>query len=601
MTEIENRGAPPRPLPPLVFSLLSMLIGGVAGLGAVAFRSLIALFHNLLFLGQLSAAYDANVHTPVSPWGPFVVLVPVAGAVGVAFLVKTFAPEAKGHGVPEVIDAIYFNRGRIRPAVAGIKSLASALSIGSGGSVGREGPIIQIGASFGSTVGQVLRVPAWQGIVLVVAGASSGIAATFNTPVGGVLFALEVMMHEVSARTLVPVAIATATATYVGRLFFGPHPSFIIPAFETPYFHVTDPLLLLAYVGLGLIMGVMSAVFIKSLYGVQDFFENRIGGSYYRQHVTGMLLVGLLMYLMLRGFGHYYIEGVGYATVQDVLTGSGLPLALLFLLCGLKLIATAVTLGSGASGGIFSPALYMGATLGAAYGTLLARAYPQLGVSAPAFGVAGMAGMVGGVTGAAMAAIVMIFEMTLDYNVIIPMTVVVAVSYGLRTVLSKESIYSAKLNRRGHFTPEGLHANPHFVRRASEFMNPRLGVVRISSTVDECAKTLSDSNDPAWCCVLVAGADAKTLLGILTADAVLRALSDTDHADRLDAFVSQDYVIVSETDSLFSILNTMHAHDARVALVADHARPVMVDNVKGVITKDHLANAMAEAAELFSD
>jgi CIC family chloride channel protein len=209
MTEIENRGAPTRPLQPLVFSLLSILIGGVAGLGAVAFRGLIALFHNLLFLGQLSGAYDANVHTPVSPWGPLVVVVPVTGSLGVAFLVKTFAPEAKGHGVPEVIDAIYFKRGRIRPAVAAIKSLASALSIGSGGSVGREGPIIQIGASFGSTVAQVLHVPAWQGIVLVVAGGSFGIAATFNTPVGGVLFALEVMMHEVSARTLVPVYVGS--------------------------------------------------------------------------------------------------------------------------------------------------------------------------------------------------------------------------------------------------------------------------------------------------------------------------------------------------------------------------------------------------------
>lgn len=158
-----------------------------------------------------------------------------------AFLVKNFAPEAKGHGVPEVMDAIYYNKGIIRPIVALVKSLASAISIGSGGSIGREGPIIQIGAAFGSTLGQLLRLSLWQRITLIAAGTGGAIAATFNTPVGGVLFALEITMHEVSARTLVPVAISTATATYIGRLFFGPHPSFLIPAFETPYFHLAKP------------------------------------------------------------------------------------------------------------------------------------------------------------------------------------------------------------------------------------------------------------------------------------------------------------------------------------------------------------------------
>ena len=159
-----------RQLGPLSFYGWSVLIGVVGALGAVVFRGLIALFHNLLFLGQWSFLYDANVHTSPSPWGPFVVLVPVLGAAGVAFLVSNFAPEAKGHGVPEVMDAIYYNKGVVRPIVALIKSLASALSIGSGGSIGREGPIIQIGSSFGSTLGQFLRLPAWQPITLIAAG-----------------------------------------------------------------------------------------------------------------------------------------------------------------------------------------------------------------------------------------------------------------------------------------------------------------------------------------------------------------------------------------------------------------------------------------------
>ena len=245
-----------------MFSLLSVVVGIVSGLGAIVFRSLIALVHNLLLLGRLSLVYDANVHTPPSPWGPWVILAPVLGALAVAYLVSNFAPEARGHGVPEVMDAIHYNKGIIRPVVAVIKSLASAISIGSGGSVGREGPIIQIGSSFGSTLGQMLRLPARERMALIACGAGGGIAATFNTPVGGVLFAVEIMMHEVSARTLVPVAISTVTATYIGQLAFGRHPSFIIPSFQTLDFRIENPLVLLSYVGLAVLVGLMSALFI---------------------------------------------------------------------------------------------------------------------------------------------------------------------------------------------------------------------------------------------------------------------------------------------------------------------------------------------------
>ena len=158
------------------------------------------------------------------------ILVPVIGAIGVTFIVTKFAPEAKGHGVPEVMDAIYYKRGMIRPVVAVAKSLASALSIGSGAAVGREGPIIQIGSAFGSTLGQVIRMSMGQRIILVAAGAGAGIAATFNTPIGGVLFATELMMPEISVNTFLPVAIATGTATFIGRLFFGDRPAFDVPA-----------------------------------------------------------------------------------------------------------------------------------------------------------------------------------------------------------------------------------------------------------------------------------------------------------------------------------------------------------------------------------
>ena len=366
---MDDSGRTPRqqPINQFYFSLLAILVGIVAGLGAVLFRGLIGLVHNILFLGRFSWIYDANAHTPASPWGAWVILVPVLGALGVAFLVQNFAPEAKGHGVPEVIDAIYYNRGRIRPVVAMVKALASALSIGSGGAVGREGPIIQIGSSMGSTLGQLLPMPAWQRIALIAAGAGGGIAATFNTPVGGILFVVELMMQEVSVRTLVPIALSTATATYIGRLFFGDHPSFVIPELQVPYFHISSPLVLLGYVGLGLLLGAVSALYIRSIYGFEDLFEKRIGGNYYLRHAGGMLLSGVLIYGTMAAFGHYYIEGVGYAAVQDVLTGTLTSVALLLTLCVLKLLLTSLTLGSGASGGIFSPALFIGATLGARF------------------------------------------------------------------------------------------------------------------------------------------------------------------------------------------------------------------------------------------
>ena len=492
------------------------------------------------------------------------------------------------------MDAIYYNRGRIRPVVALVKSLASALSIGSGGSVGREGPIIQIGSSFGSTMGQLLRVPAWQRITLIAGGAGGGIAATFNTPVGGVLFVLEMMMHEVSVRTLVPVAIATATATYIGRIAFGPHPSFVIPALQTHLFHVTTPLVLLSYVGLGLLMGAVSAIFIKAIYGFEDFFTNHVKGSYYRQHLLGMLAVGLIIYGLMAATGHYYVEGVGYSTVQQVLSGEGLSLTLLGLLFVLKLLATSLTLGSGASGGIFSPALFLGATLGGAYGMILHQLFPHLGISPPAFAVAGMAGVVGGATGAAMAAIVMIFEMTLDYNVIVPMTITVAISYGVRKTLSNESIYTMKLARRGHFIPESLETNPSYLKQAKDLMSTDFGPLASTSTLADFSRiALEKKSTPAF---LVT--DKNQVIGFLRREAALRTLNDGDGAITLGQMADPNFIAVPERAALYDIIARMRANAAAIALVTADSGPVTCDKVEGLICWEQLADSIVEAAEL---
>ncbi|HVX62117.1 MAG TPA: chloride channel protein [Pirellulales bacterium] len=582
------------PLRPASLSLAALLVGTIAGVGAVAFRGLIALIHNLMFLGQFSVHYDANVHTAPSPWGPWVILVPVAGAMGVAFLVKNFAPEAKGHGVPEVMDAIYYQRGAIRPVVAIVKSLASALSIGSGGSVGREGPIIQIGSSFGSTLGQVIPMPAWQRITLVAAGAAGGIAATFNTPIGGVLFAVEILMHEVSVRTLVPVAISTATATYVGRVVFGDYPSFVIPQFHELSSHVTHPEALLFYVVLGVLMGLVSTLYIRSIYAFEDFFDT-LPGNYYLRHGAGMLLVGIGIYVMMATTGNYYIESVGYSTVQDILSGTiGNPWFLL-LLAGLKLLATCLTLGSGASGGIFSPALYLGATLGGAYGLLLARVFPQWVAMPAAFAVAGMAGLVGGATGAAMAAIVMIFEMTLDYNVIVPMTITVALSYQVRQALSAESIYTMKLARRGHHMPDALQANFHQLMRAGDLMDTGLVILPATGTLRQLTELRREQ--PAISCYLIA--EGEQTVGYIARDDVWRLLETHAPDALLGEVARRDYVGVGAQLTLFGVVTEMRSQEAAVALVSDRAENLAPKEVRGVITREQIAATLVQAVELF--
>jgi len=588
---------PDGPLNPLLFGILSLLVGVVAGLGAVVFRGMIALFHNLFFLGKLSFFYDANSHTPQSPWGLLVILVPVAGALGVAFLVKNFVSEARGAGVPEVMDAVYYNGGRIRLRVAPLKALASALSIGSGAPVGREGPIIQIGSSLGSGIGQLLHLPAWQRITLIAAGAGGGIAATFNTPIGGVLFAVEIILHEVSVRTLVPVTIASAAATYTGRLFFGSHPSFIIPSLATPYFHLTDALVIPSYVVLGLLVGWVSTVFIRSVYRFEDLFEQRVKGGYYVRHAAAMLALGLIIYGLMVGCGHYYVEGVGYAAIQDVLTGRLTAVLLVLGLFGLKLLATSMAIGSGASGGIFSPALFMGATLGGAYGLAIHPLFPSLAIDPPAFAVAGMAGMVAGTTGAALAAIVMIFEMTRDYNVIVPMTITVAIGHGLRRTLSRQSIYTLKLSRRNHYMPEALRADFHQLQRARDVMETRFAGVAAAATLDDLARIAAENQDTAWFLV----ADGDAFRGFVTKEAALTPLCQLREAVILGEIADDRYVAVAQDTTLFDVMDAMRLGRVATAVVCDKPASLSAGSVKGLITQNQIGQTMAQAVELYSD
>ncbi len=521
---------------------------------------------------------------------------PVIGAIGVTFLVVRFAPEAKGHGVPEVMDAIYYGNGVIRPVVAVVKSLASALAIGSGAAVGREGPIIQIGSALGSTLGQLLPMSVGQRITLVAAGAGGGIAATFNTPIGGVLFATELMMPEISVNTFLPVALATGTATFVGRLFFGDQPAFVVPAqlAAMPTTLAGVPLLFL-YALLGLVVGVGAAAFIRGLAWAEDVFD-RVPGRYTR-HAVGMLLVGILIYALQQTTGHYYVEGVGYAAIQSIL-GGGLtaPLFLLLLFVA-KLAATTTSLGSGSSGGVFSPSLFMGATIGAAFAAIASHLAPSLPISPPAFAMIGMGAMVGGATGAAMTAVTMIFEMTRDYDIVLPMIVAVAMSLGTRRLLSRENIYTLKLFRRGHMIPKALHANLFMVRRAEDVMERDILVLDATTGFER----FLDEAGSKGALRHVVVTDGPRIKGVIRVNTGLRrAVGKVDAQVTLGELASPHFTIVRAGDAVFDVIARLGRRRAWMAIVVRPCRVPRAKDVAGVITKEHVADSVAGNIKIYS-
>jgi len=578
----------------LRLSLLAIVVGVITGFGAIVFRALIGLIHNAAFLGTFGFDYDASVFTPPSPWGVLVILVPVIGGLVVTFLITNFAPEARGHGVPEVMDAIYYKEGVIRPVVAVIKSLASALSIGTGAAVGREGPIIQIGSAIGSTLGQIVHMAPWQRITLVAAGAGAGIAATFNTPIGGVMFAVELMMPELSARTFLPVALATGTATFIGRIFFGIYPAFAIPrellASQAP----ASLAALLLFALLGALVGIAAAAFIRGLSFAETAFE-RIANPYLR-NVAGMLMIGVLIYVLLRTAGHYYVEGVGYSTIQAILSGGLAFPWLLLLLFVAKLGATSVSLGSGASGGIFSPSLFMGATIGGAFGLLVNGIVPVDGLGITTCAIIGMAAMVGGGTGAAMTAVTMIFEMTRDYDLVMPSIVAVAIAIGVRRLLSAETIYTIKLVGRGHFVPEALHANMFLVRRAGDVMQKDVSVLPADTDFD--AFLRQHAAAAGFRHVVVTR--GNHIAGVVRVNVALRRGVEAAYSGvRLGDVAQRNFTIAREGDIMFDVVQRMTRHGASMAVVVKGQGRGRPSEIVGVVSKEHIADSVAESIKPF--
>lgn len=573
----------------LILCGLALIVGIMTGFGAVALRALIGLFHNLLYNGTFSIWYDANISEGPSRFGNWVLLSPILGGLVVVFLVQRFAPEAKGHGVPEVMDAVFYKHGNIRGRVAIIKSLASALSIGSGAAVGREGPIIQIGAALGSAFAQAIKLSTSQKITLLAAGAGAGIAATFNTPLGGVLFALEILLPEVSNRTFLPVVVATGAATTIGRILIGPDPAFVVLGIQLSLSPTLGMQEAIAFVLLGIVCGVASWAFIRLLVVMEDGFP-KLPGNAYTQNILGMAAVGLMMVVLTHFFGHPYVDGVGYGVIQSTLDNKMSSAGLLALLFALKMLATTISLGCGASGGIFSPSLYLGATLGGAFAMVVGALLPHAGLTVPSAAIVGMAAMVGAGTGGVMTAIVMIFEMTRDYAIIVPVIVAVAIAAGIRRALIGETIYTIKLRHRGHRIPKERHINLFLVQQAQDIMERRFILAKAGTSLKEAIS----AEEPDDLRAIIVERDGR-IVGLIPPRSGLWRASQHNPNLLVERFVESRAVICRDIDLLSRVFARLKRHRAGAAIVYHGVARPRARDIVGVITKRAIADTVIES------
>ncbi|MEO8748958.1 MAG: chloride channel protein [Allobranchiibius sp.] len=489
--------------------ILSLLIGLGAGLGAVAFRYMIKGI-TLAFTGfddYSAAGHASNPHLPgLGRW--FVVLAPVVAGLLYGPLVYRFAREARGHGVPEVMVAVARQGGRIRPQVAVIKALASALCIGGGGSVGREGPIVQIGSALGSTLAQRCHLDERRIKLLVACGAAGGIAATFNAPLAGVFFAMEIILRQWATESFGMVVLSSVTASVIGRSIFGNHPFLSLPTFHVDHF-VQYPLFAI----LGVLAGLVGVAFSRVLYAIEDACDWAWRGPEWARPAVGGVLLGALLLILPEMYG------VGYPVLGKAVAG-GYAIAFLIALLVGKLLACSLTIGIGGSGGVFAPSLFCGAMLGAAFGDIIHAAIPGDAGSLGAYALVGMGAVFAGAARAPITAIVILFELTGEYSIVLPLMLAIALATGVSNLVSHDTVYTRKLIRRGIDIDEPTDAALRR-RPARNFMAEPPEPVRLDNTVHEAAKrfvAMADSFLP------VIDPDGH-YLGILAAHAVMDALA----------------------------------------------------------------------------
>jgi CIC family chloride channel protein len=472
----------------LVLMTMALLVGAGTGLAAVFFIRLIALIHNLTFVDLGSLIPDLG-----RVW---FIIIPVLGALISGPIIAYFASEAKGHGVPEVMQALILHNGRIRPRVALAKVVASALCIGTGGSAGREGPIVQVGSTLGSAVGQWLGLSDERIKNLVACGAAAGIAATFNAPIAGVIFATEVLLSELQVAVFGNVVLSAVSASIVSQVFLGSR-----PAFEVPTYVLHSPWEILLYVVLGLLAAMVGIMFIRVLNFFENFFDAWQMPQAFKPAI-GALLLGILAfaYPHLSGMVSVYPEdsrlgmplieniphiyGSGFRFLDEVLQGRA-SFWLLFALVFLKPLATSFTLGSGNSGGVFAPSLFTGAMLGGAFGYGAQAMFPELGIEIGAYALVGMAAVFAAAAHAPLTSMLIVFEMSNDYRLILPLMAAGMVSSTLAQWWQPDSIYSIKLTKKGIRFEQGRDLDVMQGVRVEEVMNQRPITINMDQTLSD--------------------------------------------------------------------------------------------------------------------
>lgn len=456
----------------------AVVIGCLSGLGAVAFRYLISVVQRITWGDWVFSLDRVRAH----PWW-WIALAPAVGGLLVGPLVFYFAREAKGHGVPEVMEAVALRSGVIRARLVVIKSLASALSIGTGASVGREGPIVQIGAALGSNLGQWLRVSGQRLRTLVGCGAAAGIAATFNAPIAGPIFAAEVILGDFGVAQFSPIVISSVIATVISRYYLGDFPAFIVPGYE-----LVSAWELPIYFVLGAAAALVALVFVKVLYFFEDWLETVPWPAWITASLGG-LAVGCL------GIAFPEVFGVGYEAMDRALAGE-MGLGLLAILLLLKILATSITLGSGGSGGIFAPSLFIGAMTGGLLGTLVHQVFPGATASPGAYALVGMGAVVAGTTHAPITAILILFELTSDYQLIVPLMTSCIIASLIASRLEPESIYTMKLTRRGSAIRRGQDLNVLRALKVRDVMSDQVVMVREDKSLGELVTEVADHPQP---------------------------------------------------------------------------------------------------------
>jgi CIC family chloride channel protein len=536
---------------------LSIIVGVLAGLGAVGFRWLVGSVQTLFFSG------GADYLGFMGPY--YIIILPAVGGLIVGLIIRFGAREAKGHGVPEVMEAAVLKGGRIRPRVSLIKALASSVCIGSGGSVGREGPIVQIGSSLGSTLGQWLGLSDEWVRTLLACGAAGGISATFNTPIGGVFFAMEVIMGRFLSPKFGYVVISSVAAQFVAYVFLGSQPSFDIIPYEMVSYWET-----LSYAVLGIAAALAAALFIRVLYKLEDLFDSWHIPEFLKPAIGGLGigLIGLYSYDLF-GVGYGNVFWVSHMSVDQALLGE-IALSSLAILLILKILATSLTLGSGGSGGIFAPSLFIGAMLGGALGMVAAMLFPDYIAPSGAYALVGMAAVFAGSTRASFTAIIMLFEMTRNYSIILPLMIAVVISTVISRALNRETIYTSKLVRRGVDLRQINKASPLREVTVEEAMTWDFPTVPPTMPIRELMAKLRRTGHHGFPVVN----EKEELVGVVTiADVEAAMAKESPSALTVKDIASKSVVVAYPDEYIHDVIVKLGTHDVGRIPVVERKNP----------------------------